>query len=165
MAAVDYFLKITGITGESRDSKHKGEIELLSFSWGAANSTHVATGGHAAGKVTFQDFEFTKLFDKASPQIFLKLVSGGNITSMTLSARKASNSEVANPDFMKVVFSNVLISFYKEQEPNTDVMTTEAVGALFQKMALTFIPTDQFTTGGAAAAPITVNAEAPSDGG
>lgn len=166
MAAVDYFLKITGITGESRDSKHKGEIELLSFSWGASSSAHVATGGHA-GRLTFQDFEFTKLFDKASPQIFLKLVQGGQISSMTLSARKSTtNTEFPNADFMKVVFSNVLISFYKEQEPNTDVMTVEAVGALFQKMSLTFIPTDQGTNGAAStAAPTTVNAEAPTDGG
>lgn len=164
MAAVDYFLKIDGITGESRDSKHKGEIELMSFSWGASSSAHVAAGSHA-GRVSFQDFEFTKLFDKASPQIFLKLVNGAQITSMTLSARRATtNTEVANPDFMKVVFSNVLISFYKEQEPNTDVLTSEAVGALFKKMALTFIPTD-FNKDAASAAPITVNAEAPSDGG
>ena len=34
MAAIDYFLKLDGITGESEDSKHKGEIEVLSFSFG-----------------------------------------------------------------------------------------------------------------------------------
>ena len=34
MAAIDYFLKLDGITGESADSKHKGEIEVLSFSFG-----------------------------------------------------------------------------------------------------------------------------------
>ncbi len=34
MALFDAFLKIEGIDGESADSKHKGEIELLSFSWG-----------------------------------------------------------------------------------------------------------------------------------
>lgn len=163
MAAVDYFLKIDGVTGESRDSKHKGEIELLSFSWGASSSAHVATGGHAAGRLSFQDLEFTKLFDKASPQIFLKLVNGATITSMTLSARKTTaNTEFPNPDFMKIVFSSVLISFYKEQEPNTDVLTSEAVGALFKKMALTFIPPP---TDVASAAPTTVNAEAPTDGG
>ena len=34
--AVDYFLKIDGIEGESQDAKHKGEIEVESFGWGAA---------------------------------------------------------------------------------------------------------------------------------
>jgi hypothetical protein len=33
-AAVDYFLKIDGVDGESTDDKHKGEIELQSFSLG-----------------------------------------------------------------------------------------------------------------------------------
>jgi type VI secretion system secreted protein Hcp len=158
MAAVDYFLKIDGILGESTDSKHKDEIELLSFSWGATNAAQVATG-RGGGRVTFQDLEFSKLFDKASPQIFLKCVNGQHITSMTLSARKTSDSEVANRDFLKIVFSNVLISFYKEQEPNRDLFTSEAVGALFQKMSLTFTPTNP-VTGAAGVAPITVSANA-----
>ena len=34
MASVDYFLKIDGIKGESGDSKHKDEIDVLSWSWG-----------------------------------------------------------------------------------------------------------------------------------
>jgi type VI protein secretion system component Hcp len=38
MSAVDYFLKIDGIKGESQDSKHGGEIEIQSFSWGATQS-------------------------------------------------------------------------------------------------------------------------------
>ena len=159
MAAVDYFLKIDGIPGESTDSKHKGEIELLSFSWGATNNAQV-TSGRGAGRVSFQDFEFSKLFDKASPQIFQKCVTGVHIPNVTLSARKSSDSEVPNPDFLKIVFSTVLISFYKEQEPNRDVHTSELVGALFAKMSLTFIPTPNPVTGAAAAAPITVSADA-----
>ena len=162
MAAVDYFLKIDGIPGESIDNKHREQIELLSFSWGASNAGQVASG--RGGRVTFQDFEFTKLFDKATPQIFLKCVNGQHITSMTLSARRSSDSEVANADFLKIVFSNVLISFYKEQEPNRDQFTSEAVGALFQKMSLTFIPTNP-ATGAAAVAPITVDANATSGDG
>jgi hypothetical protein len=33
-AAVDYFLKIDGVDGESTDDKHKGEIQLESYSFG-----------------------------------------------------------------------------------------------------------------------------------
>lgn len=165
MAAVDYFLKIDGIPGESLDSKHKNEIELLSFSWGASNNAQVSAGNRA-GRVSFQDFEFSKSVDKATPQIFLKLVNGLHINSVTLSARRSSTGEVANPDFMKVVFSNVLISFYKEQIPDRDTFTAEHVGALFSKMSLTFTPTNQITGAAVAAEPITVSANVPSgDGG
>ena len=34
--AVDYFLKLDGIEGESADSNHKNEIQIMSWSWGAS---------------------------------------------------------------------------------------------------------------------------------
>ena len=40
MAQVDYFLKIDGVDGESGDDKHKGEIEVESFSWGETQVRH-----------------------------------------------------------------------------------------------------------------------------
>lgn len=53
-ATVDYFLKIDGITGESRNEKHAGEIDVLSFSWGAVQTGSTGTGGGGgAGKVSF----------------------------------------------------------------------------------------------------------------
>ena len=58
MAAVDYFLKIDGIQGESQDKTHKNEIQIESFSWGATQSgTATHGGGMGAGKVQMQDFQ------------------------------------------------------------------------------------------------------------
>ena len=52
--AVDYFLKLDGIQGESVDEKHKDEIQIMSFSWGGSQTSSVAgTGGSGAGKVRF----------------------------------------------------------------------------------------------------------------
>ncbi|MCP6726322.1 type VI secretion system tube protein Hcp, partial [Klebsiella pneumoniae] len=53
MTAVDMFLKLDGVTGESQDSKHKGEIHIESFSWGM-NQTGASGsgGGGGAGKVS-----------------------------------------------------------------------------------------------------------------
>ena len=49
--AVDYFLKLDGIQGESVDSKHKDEIQIQSWSWGASQVSSVAgPGGSGAGK-------------------------------------------------------------------------------------------------------------------
>ena len=36
--ATDIFAKIGDIKGESNDSKHKEELEVLSWSWGVAQS-------------------------------------------------------------------------------------------------------------------------------
>jgi type VI secretion system secreted protein Hcp len=47
MALVDYFLKIDGIDGESHDSKHKGDIDLESWGWGAAPTAAAAAAAPA----------------------------------------------------------------------------------------------------------------------
>jgi type VI secretion system secreted protein Hcp len=77
MAAVDYFLKIDGIDGESQDAKHKNEIDLESFSWGATQGGTMAFGGGGgAGKVQMQDFHFVMRVNKASPKLFLACANG-----------------------------------------------------------------------------------------
>src|SRR5438093_11041139 len=88
--AVDAFLKLDGIKGESQDSKHKDEIEIESFSWGVTQTGTLAFGGGGgAGKAQFQDFHFTNKVSKASPQLFHKCVTGEHIKIGTLSRRKA----------------------------------------------------------------------------
>jgi type VI secretion system secreted protein Hcp len=68
--AVDMFIKIDDIKGESIDKTHKGEVQVLAWSWGAtqSGSTHTGTGG-GAGKVNVQDLSFTKYIDKATTNL------------------------------------------------------------------------------------------------
>jgi type VI secretion system secreted protein Hcp len=73
--AFDAFLKLAGIKGESLDSKHKDEIEVLSFSFGISNKVS-PTGGGGAGKATIEDFRFVKNVDTASPDLFDATCSG-----------------------------------------------------------------------------------------
>ena len=55
--AVDMFVKIGDIKGESKDDKHKEEIDVLSWSWGVSQSgTMSSGGGGGAGKANFDDF-------------------------------------------------------------------------------------------------------------
>ena len=49
--ASDIFAKIGDIKGESLDSKHKDEIEVLSFSWGVTNTGSPAAGGKRVPRV------------------------------------------------------------------------------------------------------------------
>jgi type VI secretion system secreted protein Hcp len=67
--AVDLFLKIDGIAGESVDKTHKGEIELESFSWGETNEApaHPGGTGGGAGRVKIQDLHVVAQMNKASP--------------------------------------------------------------------------------------------------
>jgi type VI secretion system secreted protein Hcp len=111
MAAVDYFLKIDGIEGESRDAMHKGEIDLESWSWGEAHAHPPGGGvGSGAGKVTMSDFSFTMKLSKASPNLFLSCAEGSHIKAAWLTARRAAGK--ATDYFLKWTFSDLLVSSY-----------------------------------------------------
>ncbi len=111
MAAVDYFLKIDGIEGESQDDKHAKEIEIESWSWGETQSGSSAYGGGGgAGKVAMQDFNFVMKHNKASPKLFLACATGEHIPKGILTCRKAGKEQ---QEFLKVTFTDLLVSSYQ----------------------------------------------------
>jgi len=111
MAAVDYFLKIEGIEGESADAKHKGEIDLESWSWGESQSgVHSAGGGGGAGKVHMQDFHFVMRMNKASPKLMLACASGQHIPKAILTMRKAGKQQ---QEYAKITLSELLVSSFQ----------------------------------------------------
>src|SRR5258708_34381438 len=88
MAQVDYFLKIDGIDGESSDAKHKGEIDLQSWGFGAFQSGTMHSGvGGGAGKVSIQDAHFGTQVGKASPKLLFACSNGPHIRKAVLVAR------------------------------------------------------------------------------
>lgn len=111
MASVDFFLKLDGIDGESADSKHKGDIDLQSFSWGASQSgSFSAGGGGGAGKVSMQDFHFVMNMNKASPKLMLACATGQHIKKAVLVCRKAGTDQ---QEYLKVTMSDILVSSYQ----------------------------------------------------
>lgn len=111
MAAVDYFLKIDGIEGESHDAKHKNEIHVDSFSWSEKQSgTHQMGGGGGAGKVAMGDFHFTMKVNKASPKLMLACANGDHIKEAVLVCRKAGHTA---QEFYKITLSEILVSSYQ----------------------------------------------------
>ena len=111
MSVADYHLKIDGIEGESQDSKHANEIEVLSFSWGANQTGTFSSGsGGGAGKVQMHDFTFNKRIDKSSPKLVLACANGEHIGKAVLTCRKAGTEQ---QEFLKITFSDVLVSSYR----------------------------------------------------
>lgn len=106
--AVDMFLKLSGIDGESTDKQHKGTIEVLSFSWGVSNATtRAGTSKLASGKAAVSDFAIMKFLDSSSPRLFESCCSGEHHAEAMLTLRKAGESQ---QDFYKIKLSDVLIS-------------------------------------------------------
>ena len=136
MAVADYFLKIDGIEGESQDSKHKGEIELHSFSYGGTQAVSGFGGGGGAGKVSLQDFHFTMPNSKASPKLFLNCCGGVHIASAVLTCRKAGKDQ---QEFLKITMSECIISSYQSGgSGGADAVPVDQVAINFAKIEMEY---------------------------
>jgi len=108
--AVDMFIKIDGIEGESRDQQHKGEIELLSFSWGIANQVSNTDDGSGAGRVSVSDLSIVKQMDSTSRELFEKYCQGEHIGNALITlVRRGENGQ----EFFKIKLTDVLVSSYQ----------------------------------------------------
>jgi type VI secretion system secreted protein Hcp len=97
-AAVDYFLEVEGVPGESQDARFPNAIDLQSYSWGAVADK---------GKPRFQDLHINHRVDAASPLLFQRLATGTAIPSAELIARKAGETGFV---FLRVCFQDVRVT-------------------------------------------------------
>ena len=140
--AVDYFLKIDGIDGESTNIEHKGEIEIQSFSFGSSNPTSFNSrgGGTSAGKVSMQDFHFVMSVNKASPQLMLACATGQHIKTATLAATKSTDLKSPG-DFLVWTFTDLLISSYQTGGSSaSDVVPADQISLAFSKIEIEYKP-------------------------
>lgn len=132
MALVDFFLKIDGIPGESADHAHGGEIDVLSWSFGAQNAgTMSFGGGGGGGKVSMQDFHFTMRMNKATPKLLMHCADGKHIPAATLTARKSGEGQ---KEYLKIKFSDLLVSSYQTGGSGGDALPMESVSLNFAKI-------------------------------
>jgi len=110
--AVDYFMKIAGIQGESKDAKHTNEIDVLSFSWGATQPGTFAQGsGGTAGKVAMSDLSFTMQTCKATTELMAATASGKHFDQAILYCRK-STGDGGQQEYMTYTLAPIIISSY-----------------------------------------------------
>jgi type VI secretion system secreted protein Hcp len=134
--AVDIFLKIDGIKGESQDSKHKDEIDVLSYSFGASQSGTMAYGGGGgAGKVSFQDISFTHRVDKSSPVLFLHCANGAHIKEATLTNRKAGKDQ---QEYLVFKLSDILVSTVQHSDSAGGDLPVESVSLNYSKIEMEY---------------------------
>jgi type VI secretion system secreted protein Hcp len=137
--AVDFFLKLDGITGESVDDKHKDWIQILSWSWGASQVTSVAgTGGSGAGKADLSDFSIMKFLDKASTPLFKSLTTGGHIKTGSMEAVKAGGN---GKPFLKVDFQELFVT--SQQLSASSEVPTESVSFSYNQIKVEYSTQDE----------------------
>jgi len=136
--SVDFFLRIDGIEGESTDAKHKGEIDVFSWSWGASNPVPAAPvgGGVGSGRVNIQDLHFTTRMSKASPRLFLACATGQHLKQARLSAVRAGEKAA---EFFSLTLSEVRISSYQSGgSEGSDIVPMDQVSLNAAKLAMEY---------------------------
>lgn len=142
--AVDFFLKLEGpdVEGESMDSQHADEIAISSWSWGMNQSgtMHVAKGG-GAGKVDVHDISFTKLVDKATPNLMQHCCKGTQFDTATLVCRKASG-DGGQLEYLTLEMKHVIITGVQSGGSEGDDNLFENVTLNFGQYTISYVPQD-----------------------
>ena len=145
--AVDMFIKIDDIKGESADDKHKGEIDVLSWSWGATQSgtTHTG-GGSGSGKVAVQDVTFTKYIDRSTPTLLKFCFNGKHLKTALLTVRKAGGTAL---EYIKITLSDIIVTSVSTGGSGGQDMLTENITLNFGKVKFEYVPQTATGTGDA----------------
>ncbi|TML69421.1 MAG: type VI secretion system tube protein Hcp [Actinobacteria bacterium] len=133
--ASDIFAKLGDIKGESLDSKHKDEIEVLSWSWGVTNAVALAGSGAGQGKASFHDLSFTHKIDKASPSLMRACATGVHLKEATITHRKAGKGQ---EEFLVIKMNDVIITAM--QDADSSDASTEMVNLAFAKVDVQYRP-------------------------
>jgi len=148
--AFDAFLKLDGIAGESTDNKHKGEIEVLSFSWNIKQSIATSDGGGAGtGKAQVSDFSIVKHIDKSSPVLMVAVCTGQHIRDgmFTVEDPRAARGGKGGEAFLKIKLNDILISSFQTGGGGTD-QPMDQVSLNFAKIEISVRDsTGKWTTG------------------
>jgi type VI secretion system secreted protein Hcp len=136
--ATDIFAKIGDIKGESLDDKHKGEVDVLSWSWGVTQTGTMAHGGGGgAGKANFNDFNFTHHIDKASPVLLKACATGEHIKEATITVRKAGKGQ---QEFLIIKMNDIIITAVSPSGAGDGAATAEHVALQCAKVDLEYKP-------------------------
>lgn len=139
----DIFMKLEPysgkIEGESQDAKHKGEVMVESFSWGASNPTSSAHGsGAGVGKVHMGDVSVTKVMDKASSKMFLSCCNGDPIKTATFTFRKAGKDQ---QEYLVIKLSDAMVSSISlSDHSGGSALATEQVSFSYTKVEFDYKP-------------------------
>jgi len=149
--AMDIFIKIGDLKGESIDDKHKDEIQVLAWSWGMSQSgtTHMGPGG-GSGKASFQDLSFTHFIDKVSPNLMLACANGKHFSEALLTVRKAGEKPL---EYLKITMTDLIVTSCTTGGSGGEDRLTENVSLNFAKFKVEYTPQKKDGTGDA---PITI---------
>lgn len=135
--AVDMFLKLAGIDGESRDAGHENEIDVLAWSWGASNAGSLQVRGGNRAAPSFQDLSITKWIDRSSEDLLRLVATGAQVADAQLTIRKAGENPL---DYVVIRFKPVLVTSVSTGGSGGEDRLTENISLNFAKYEFVYTP-------------------------
>ncbi|MGK5027459.1 Hcp family type VI secretion system effector [Janthinobacterium sp. RB2R34] len=146
--AIDAYLQIDGIKGESADSAHQGWIELTSAHMGVTqprSATASTGGGHTAERCEHRSISISKLVDIASPILMQVCSMGKTIPKAKLEFMRA-DGDGKPVKYYEVELENVMIA-NMDQVASEGGLLHDDIGLRFSKVKWKY--TQQKIGGGA----------------
>ena len=144
--AVNMYLYIDGVKGESQAKGFTNWIDIFSYSLGVSNPTSVGTGtGSGAGKADFSSVSIQKTIDTATPSLFLNCASGKHFTKAQLKVLEAGGDSPV--EFLVIDFTQVFVDAVSWGGSSGGTKPSESVS--FSSATVQFTYTPQTATGSA----------------
>jgi len=127
------------IKGTSTHAKHKNEIPVLAWSWGASNSGNLHQGGGGGGgKANVQDISLTKYVDGSSNVLWNAVCTGARVEEAWLYVTNATGEQT---DFLTIELSEgVLITSLSTGGSGGEDKLTENISLHFGKFKFMYQP-------------------------
>jgi type VI secretion system secreted protein Hcp len=109
--AIDVYLQIDGIKGESQDDKHKDWIECASVNFGITqprSASASTAGGHTAERAELEDITFSKMADLSSPILLQHCAMGKTIPKAKFEFMRADGNGTP-VKYFEIELENVLV--------------------------------------------------------
>ncbi|HKE97191.1 MAG TPA: type VI secretion system tube protein Hcp [Povalibacter sp.] len=138
--AIDTFMKLGDLKGESQVKGFEDQIQILAWSWGMSQTgtTHHGSGG-GAGKVNVQDLSFTHFVDSATPSLIQACCKGAHYPEATITMRKAGGDPLP---YLVIKLTDIIVTSCSEGGSSGEDLLTENVTLNFAAFEVSYQPQD-----------------------